>query len=95
MCSFTTLCMGWSTLPFRLEDTYKDVVIKCDLELVFLKCWAFGEIKQICGPAAVPKSKKSRVPSSTAMKEMDTVSDNTDVILGNEDTENVITHKCT
>ena len=26
---------GWSTLPYRLEDNYQDVVKKCDLELVF------------------------------------------------------------
>ena len=38
---------GWSTLPYRLEDNYQDVVKKCDLELVFLKCWAFGEVKKI------------------------------------------------
>ena len=28
---------GWSTLPYRMEDSYKDVVCKCDLELVYLK----------------------------------------------------------
>ena len=41
---------GWSTLPYRLEDNYEDVVKKCDLELVFLKCWAFGEVKKIRAP---------------------------------------------
>ena len=41
---------GWSTLPYHMEDSYKDVVNKCDLELVFLKCWAFGEVKKIQGP---------------------------------------------
>ena len=49
---------GWSTLPYRMEDSYKDVVCKCDLELVYLKCWAFDEVKQICGPASVPDAGK-------------------------------------
>ena len=40
------LMYGWSTLPFRMEDSYKDIVSKCDLELVFLKCWAFGEVNR-------------------------------------------------
>ena len=40
----------WSTLPYRMEDSYTDIVNKCDLELVFLKCWAFGEVKKIQGP---------------------------------------------
>ena len=41
---------GWSTLPYRIEDSYTDIVNKCDLELIFLKCWAFGEVKKIRGP---------------------------------------------
>ena len=44
---------GWSILPYQMEDSYKDVVCKCDLELMYLKCWAFGEVKKICGPASV------------------------------------------
>ena len=46
---------GWSTLPYRLEDNYQDVVKKCDLELVFLKCWAFGEVKKIRAPTETRK----------------------------------------
>ena len=38
---------GWCTMPYRTEDNYQDIVDKCDLELVFLKCWAFGEVKKI------------------------------------------------
>ena len=41
---------GWCTMPYRTEDNHQDVVNKCDLELVFLKCWAFGEVKKIRGP---------------------------------------------
>ena len=52
-----------------MEDNYKDVVSKCDLELVFLKCWAFGEVKKICGPAGTSemgkRSSKETVESKT------------------------------
>ena len=44
---------GWSTLLYHMEDNYQDVVDKCDLELVFLKCWAFGEVKKICVPSGI------------------------------------------
>ena len=37
-------------MPYRTEDNHQDVVNKCDLELVFLKCWAFGKVKKIRGP---------------------------------------------
>ena len=38
---------GWGTMPYQMEDSYTDIVNKCDLELVFLKCWAFGEVKKL------------------------------------------------
>ena len=41
---------GWCTIPYHTEDNHQDIVDKCDLELVFLKCWAFGEVKKIQGP---------------------------------------------
>ena len=41
---------GWSTLPYRIEDSYNDTVSKCDLELVYLKNWVFGEVKKIHAP---------------------------------------------
>ena len=41
---------GWSTLPYRIEDNYNDIVCKCDLELVYLKNWVFGEVKKIRAP---------------------------------------------
>ena len=37
-------------MPYRTEDNHQDIVEKCDLELVFLKCWEFGEVKKIRGP---------------------------------------------
>ena len=53
---------GWSTMPYRREDSHVDIVAKCDLELVFLKCWAFGEVKKIRGPITTQQS--DNTPSS-------------------------------
>ena len=77
---------GWSTLPYRMEDSYKDVVCKCDLELVYLKCWAFGEVKKIRGPAGVPDAGKKtpKKPKEPNMKPS--------VIPSNVTTKNVINH---
>ena len=69
-----------------MEDSYKDVVCKCDLELVYLKCWAFGEVKKICGPASVPDSGKN-IPKKP--KEPKT---KPSIIPSNVTTENVIPH---
>ena len=68
---------GWSTMPYRMEDSYTDIVNKCDLELVFLKCWAFGEVKKIRGP------------NSTQQGDTSTPT-NTNVIPGNVPSANVI-----
>ena len=38
---------GWCTMLYRMENNYQDIIDKCDLELVFLKCWAFGKVKKI------------------------------------------------
>ena len=77
---------GWSTLPYRMDDSYKDVVCKCDLELVFLKCWAFGEVKKICGPAGAPDMGK-KTPKKTKEPKM-----KPSVIPNNVAVENVIPH---
>ena len=63
---------NWSTLPYRMEDSYKDIVCKCDIELVFLKCWTFGKVKQIYGPTDVPKIGKHTQQDAAASKEDDT-----------------------
>ena len=57
---------GWSTLPFRLEDNYEDVVKKCDLELVFLKRWAFGDVKKIRAPTMTRKPTEEQNVADTA-----------------------------
>ena len=77
---------GWSTLPYHTEDSYKDMVCKCDLELVYLKCWAFGEVKKIRGPTSVPDTGKN-IPKKP--KEPKT---KPSIIPSNVSTENVIPH---
>ena len=56
-----------------MEDNYQDIIDKCDLELVFLKCWAFGEVKKIQGPTGTrlatveDKEKPDGTPASKAV----------------------------
>ena len=73
-----------------MEDSYKDIVHKCDLELIFLKYWAFGEVRQIRGPSSVPKNIKNTPQKATASKETDIPPAENDVILSNDDGTNVI-----
>ena len=47
----------WCTMPYRTEDNYQNIIDKCDLELVFLKCWAFGEVKKLRGPTRTSLTK--------------------------------------
>ena len=74
---------GWSTLPYRVEDNYTDIVSKCDLELVYLKNWVFGEVKKIRAPVATPDAdgKITKKPKESK-----------GVITGNVTDVNVITH---
>ena len=64
---------GWCTLPYQMEDNYQDIVDKYDLELVFLKCWDFGEVKKIQGPTGThlatvkDKEKPDGTPASKAV----------------------------
>ena len=58
---------GWYTMPYHMEDNYQDIVDKCDLELVFLKCWAFGEVKKNQGPTRTSQTNvedKNNTPAS-------------------------------
>ena len=77
---------GWSTLPYRIEDNYNDIVCKCDLELVYLKNWVFGEVKKIRAPIVLPDAdkktpKKPKESKATA-----------DIIPSNVTSVNIITH---
>ena len=77
---------GWSTLPYRIEDNYNDVVCKCDLALVYLKSWAFGEVKKIRAPVVVPDAGKKTPKKPKESKATP------DVIPSNVTSENIITH---
>ena len=75
---------GWCTMPYRTEDNHQDIVDKCDLELVFLKCWAFGEVKKVRGPTRTSLTTiedKGSTPASKAVIPSSVASPN--VIPGN------------
>ena len=74
---------GWSTLPYRIEDDYNDIVRKCDLELVYLKNWVFGEVKKIRVPTVKPDADEKSIEKP---KESEAI------IPGNVTNINVITH---
>ena len=38
---------GWSTLPFKIDTPFIETAKKCDIELVLLHCWSFGEVLKI------------------------------------------------
>ena len=74
---------GWSTLPYRIEDNYTDIVSKCNLELVYLKNWVFGEVKKIRAPIVTPDADGKITEKPKESK---------GVIIGNAADVNVITH---
>ena len=41
---------GWSTLPFKTETPFAEIAAKCNIELVLLHCWSFGEVLKIRRP---------------------------------------------
>ena len=49
---------GWSTLPFKIDTPFIETTKKCDIELVLLHCWSFGEILKIRRPL-LPKKPKN------------------------------------
>ena len=55
-------------LYHRTEDNHQDIVDKCDLELVFLKCWAFGKVKNIRGPSRTSLTNVEDKDSTPASK---------------------------
>ena len=81
---------GWSTLPYQMEDSYQDIVNKCDLELVFLKCWAFGEVKKIQGPTGAHQAVNCPNTVGKATQRRDTTSADKDVIPGSDPDPDVI-----
>ena len=73
-----TACYGWSTLPMKVNEDLDKLLPKCDMELVLLDRWSFGEIHKI---------RKPQLPTTTTMT-TDVITENvagtmTPVITGN------------
>ena len=83
---------GWSTLPFKTETPFVEIVAKCDIELVLLHCWSFGEVLKIRRPM-LPSKPNEKVTSSENNQVKDKVRqsiDSTQVIPQNTDPQPVI-----
>ena len=73
---------GWSTLPFKTETPFMEVAAKCDIELVLLHCWSFGEVLKIRKPMLPNKPNEKKAITTT--------NDNTQVISQNTVPQTVI-----
>ena len=51
---------GWSTLPFKIDTPFIETTTKCDIELVLLHCWSFGEVLKIRRPLLPNKPKNTQ-----------------------------------
>ena len=59
-----TAHFGWCTIPTKFDTKLSAILAKCDLELVLLYCWSFGEVAKIRRPnipvtplpAVIPKN---------------------------------------
>ena len=84
---------GWSTLPFKTETPFTEIVAKCDIELVLLHCWSFGEVLKIGRPMLPSKpDEKETSPENNQAKDKVRQSsiDSTQVIPRNTDPQLVI-----
>ena len=45
-----TARFGWCSIPIKFDTKLDAVLPKCDLELVLLDCWTFGEVVKIRKP---------------------------------------------
>ena len=75
---------GWSTLPFEVDTPFVKTAAKCDIELVLLHCWSFGEVLKIRWPIipTVPQKPRSIDDKSTLSTKVSITDDNSkDVIL--------------
>ena len=83
---------GWSTLPFKTETPFMETAAKCDIELVLLHCWSFGEVLKIRRPLlpSKPNDKKTSSDTNQANDKVRKPKDNTQVILRNTDPQPVI-----
>ena len=53
-----TACYGWSTLPMKVNKDLDMLLPKCDMGLVLLDRWSFGEVHKI---------RKPQLPATTTM----------------------------
>ena len=83
---------GWSTLPFKTETPFMEIVVKCDIELVLLHCWSFGEVLKIRRLMLPNKSNNNKtIPENNkANEKVGKLDDNTQVIPRNTDPHSVI-----
>ena len=83
---------GWSTLPFKTETPFMEIAAKCDIELVLLHCWSFGEVLKIRRPMLPSKSNDNKTSSENnqANEKVRNPDDNTQVIPRNTDPHSVI-----
>ena len=83
---------GWSTLPFKTETPFMEIAAKCDIELVLLHCWSFGEVLKIRRPMLPSKSNDNKTSSENneANEKVRNPNDNTPVMPWNTDPHSVI-----
>ena len=89
----------WTTVVHRVDVTEEEVAGWCDIHLLFIKPYVFGEIRRIRKPSAPPMlttpQVKSTEPSSTSIATVkgvntDDVITDKNVITGSETTDLVI-----
>ena len=59
-----TAHFGWSTIPTTCDTSLDVILPKCDLELVLLDCWSFGEVVKIRRPNPPPTLATPVVPQN-------------------------------
>ena len=53
----------------KISDTQCDILPKCDLELVLLDCWSFGEVVKLrCPTPTVPTEQTGVIPRNTEVE---------------------------
>ena len=83
---------GWSTLPFKTETLFMETAAKCDIELVLLHCWSFGEVLKIRRPLLLskPSDKKTTFDTNQVKDKVTKSNDSARVIPWNTDPQPVI-----
>ena len=58
---FHTARLGWSTLPLKINEDLDALLPKCDMELVLLDIWSFGEVHKIRKPTITASASTTTV----------------------------------